>query len=151
MIPRREYRYTERCLYDYPRNAESLRVLSAELGMHYSHGDIHIQRYDASPGASGGYSNPVLTYLQRADSLERSIIRLNRIVIPITLYRERLVTSFRPDAECRFSLLEAHYFRKGAVADVMREHGLTRRRIYAMRRRIVEEVYLYLCRYSRSL
>ena len=83
MTKREQFRYTEKCLYDYQKNLNVLEIIERDLEIARASLDVKAQNYEQTTGINS-HSDPVAMRLERIENLEFKQMRLERLTIPIT-------------------------------------------------------------------
>ena len=141
------FKFTEKCLYHYKDNLARLNVLNDDLKILRAGSDVHVQTYQLTFNFSGMPSDPVASYVEKIQSLESQIKRLERRTAPITRLIKDLasVRSSKNNffADCR-AVLELFYFQRLTLLDVAAELGKSRRTISSRREALVKKAAGYL-------
>ena len=120
------FRYTEYCLYSYPRNVETYEYLMIELELINLRGDIRTQSYEIH-GHSTGYSNPVEKYVQVIDKIENKLRRLERKIIPVREKHQELRDNKTEDQQAQqLIIMEKYYFEHIPAIQIQREYEMPR-------------------------
>jgi len=140
-----EFRYAERCLYDYPLNSEKLDKLRDKLADLYLSSSVRAQGYEPIDH-HGEPSNPVAVRGLELIMLEARIERLERMTEPIKNLMEALDAPFVLDGTPLKDLAKVarmYYFAKMPKAEIAARLGVSRRTLYYMRERLVKLVIKY--------
>ena len=133
-----EYRYAEKVLYGYRRNAETAARLSEELRSLREAGDVHGQSYGQS--ISGGKSDPVARHVDEVMSLEGRLKRVMRRVKAVDRMREDLQTGKVITITTRKDLLlilDEYYIAGITASEFVRIYRCSRSMFYVRRRELV--------------
>lgn len=147
MRERDKFRYAERCLYDYKRNAAGLRVLREDLRAARAGFDVHAQNYQYSLEFTGTASDPVHARMVKIESLEERIRVLERYTRPIEQLMEDITAAEvleYSENKPLMEILRLLYFGKNPPESVMEELKLGRRTFYRYRRELVNMTASYL-------
>ena len=133
------YRYTERVLYSYRHNVEMSGKLSGELDMLRAKGDMSGQSY-GNAGRVSGVSDPVLSYVMKAEELEHKLKRVMRRVKAVDSLREdlrlgKVITITSPRNLLR--ILAEHYIDGVTVSEFLRYTHWVRSTFYARKHELV--------------
>lgn len=135
-----EYRYAERVLYRYKRQAEMCAEMAFEMATLSAKGDIHGHSYSASVGVHGEKSDPVAWHVEELMMLERRLMRMMRQVEAVDRLREDLhsgevitITSPRN----LIKILEDYYIAGSTVSDFLAATHWVRSTFYVRRRELV--------------
>ena len=142
-----EFRYAEKCLYEYKRNMAGLNVLREDLRTMQAGLDVHAQNYQHQFSFGGEVSDPVHNRLVRIESIETKIRILERCTNPIT----RLVEDLTAPEVLEYSenkglaeILRLMYFGRNPPDAVIGELKIARRTFYKRRRELVNMAISYL-------
>ena len=147
ILKKDNFRYAEKCLYEYKRNLACLEVLRQDLQMLKVSSDVHAQSYDSTIGKNSLPSDPVLSRLLKIETVEHRIKQLERLTKPIERFEvdlkspEVLENSRKKDL---LQILNLFYFGGNSVDLVTEKLGLSRRLFFYKRRELVLEVIDYL-------
>ena len=140
MYEKNNFRYAEKCLYEYKRNLAAINILREDLRVENAQNSIHVQNYQFSFGFSGEPSNPVEERVIKIEKIKERIQKLERCTNPIT----QLITDLNApenlkysDNKTLFNILKLLYFGKNTVADIRDELNLGRRTFARKRRELV--------------
>ena len=144
---RDNFRYAEKCLYEYKRNVAGLKVLREDLRVLKSGLDVHAQNYQYKIDFTGTYSNPVHARLEKIDGVEERIRRLTRITEPIT----QLMADITAPEVLEYSenknlmeILRLMYFGKNPPDAIMEDLRISRTTFFKQRRELVNMTISYL-------
>ena len=136
------FRYTEKCLYDYPHNCTRMEMLKINVALLRIRGDVNAQSYDCV-ASSGGFSDPVFAYTVKVDSLEHKIAHLERITVPV----KKLITDLEQRQTRKnlilLKILELYYFKGVSVEVVMQEIHLSRSVFFERKYTLVKKAMRY--------
>ena len=142
---RSHFRYAEYCLYNYKAKSAGLENLRHKLKELDRSASVHAQSYEASP--IGGAGDPVALRALKITELEGKISRLEYETRPIDQLIRDLngpeVLAGSPNAELR-EILRLFYFGKNSAEVVIDKLGISRRRFYYSRGKLVNLVIEYL-------
>ena len=140
MEGRDAFRFAEKCLYSYPENCirlDALKEALAELNMSAS---VQGQGYEAIGFGHGGESNPVAARAQKIADLEEEIQKLERITLPIVRLCKHLHDDYILEDSLKGELskiLNLCYFGGNSGAQVALRLGVSERKVYKLRYRLV--------------
>lgn len=141
-----QFRFAERCLYDYKANVARLEVMRADLRMLDAASSVKVQAYDGVPG-SGAPQDAPLARLERIERVEDGILHLERRTLPIRrLYddlRENYVLADSPKMILR-GILELFYLGENTWQATASELGLSRMSFFRRRNELVALSLRYL-------
>ena len=141
-----EFRYAERCLYDYPLNSEKLDKLREKLAELYLSSSVKAQGYEPIDH-NGEPGNPVAARGLSLITLEARIERLERMTEPIKNLMEALDAPFVLDGTPLKDLAKVarmYYFAKMPKAEIAARLRVDKRTVYRMRERLVNLVIKYM-------
>lgn len=138
------FRLAEKCLYDYHSNLKRIEILLEDLRALRASGDVHGQSYQNS-GNHSEISDPVARHVEKIQSLENQIKRLQRSTAPITkliddldkIKRARLSEDYR-------QILKMFYFGNYSLCEVADELHVSIWTILRRRRSLVFKTIGYL-------
>ena len=133
-----EYRYAEKVLYGYRRNAETAARLSEELRMLREIGDVHGQSYGQT--IRGGVGDPVARHVDEVMSLEGRLKRVMRRVKAVDRMREDLQTGKVITITTRKDLLlilDEYYISGITAREFVSKYSWSRSMFYVRRRELV--------------
>ena len=141
-----QFRFAERCLYDYKTNVARLEVLRADLRTLDAISSAKGQTYDAIP-CPGHLRDAVSARLERIEMVEEGILHLERRTLPIRrLYddlRENYVLADSPKMILR-GILELFYLGENTWQATAEELGLGKTSFFQKRKELVELAIRYL-------
>ena len=136
---RSHFRRAEYCMYNYKAKCAGLESMRLKLKELERSGSVHAQSYEANP--IGGVSDPVAQRAVKITELESKIIKLEAETRPISRLINDLngpeVLAGSPNAELR-EILRLFYFGKNSADAVIDELGISRRRFYYSRGKLVD-------------
>ena len=133
-----EYRYAEKVLYGYRRNAETAARLSEELRSLREVGDVHGQSYGQS--IRGGKSDPVARHVDEVMSLEGRLKRVMRRVEAVDRMREDLRTGnviTITTGKNLLLILDEYYISGRTASEFVSVYRCSRSMFYVRRRELV--------------
>ena len=134
-----QFRFAERCLYDYKTNVARLEVLRADLRTLDAMSSARGQTYDAIP-CPGYLRDAVSARLERIEMVEEGILHLERRTLPIRrLYddlQENYVLADSPKMILR-GILELFYLGENTWQATASELGLSRMSFFRRRNELV--------------
>ena len=141
------FRYAEKCLYEYKRNVAGLRVLREDLRSANACLDVRAQNYQYTFSFTGEVSNPVQSRLVKIEGIEERIRKLERITKPIT----QLIDDLTAPEVLEYSnnkglmdIMKLLYFGKNPPESVIEELKIAKRTFYRQRRELVNMAVSYL-------
>ncbi|MBQ7214841.1 MAG: hypothetical protein IJS39_02520 [Synergistaceae bacterium] len=141
------YRFTEKCLYEYPANSAKLKALLDELELLRTSSDVHGHSYDVGSNVNGSHSEPVSAYVERLESVEHAIRNVKRYVEPVTRLVADLSSAYVLEnskaEECR-EILYLHYFGKNALQSILNRLNVSKSVFYERRKYLVQKAMKYL-------
>lgn len=141
------FRYAEKCLYEYKQNMAGLKVLYEDLRVMQADIDVHAQNYQCIFNFTGDVSNPVQSRLIKIESIEGRIRKLERVVNPITQLIEDLTAPEvleYSESKGLFQIMKLMYFGKNPPNVIMNELNIARTTFFKQRRELVNMVISYL-------
>ena len=140
-----KFRLAEKCLYDYHANLKRLEILLEDLKILRINGDVHAQNYQAAFGSHSEISDPVLKHVEKIQSLENQIKRLQHNTVPITALISDIekIRHSRKNEEYRQILL-MFYFSDYSLSEVADKLHVSIKTIFRRRRSLVFRVIGYL-------
>ncbi|MBQ7220758.1 MAG: DUF1492 domain-containing protein [Synergistaceae bacterium] len=147
MKKRDNYRFAEKCLYEYPSNCSKLLSLEQELALVCGSSDARGHSYNVGENVCGVHSDPVASFIEHKMRLEYRINYVRRYTEPIT----RLVNDFNSSNvlenskknDCR-KILKLFYFGRNSVDTVLGELNCCRTVFYERRKFLVTSAIQYL-------
>ena len=147
MIQKDNFRYAEKCLYNYKKNLACLDVLKEDLRVERACTDVHAQNYQYSFGFTGDPSNPLQNRIIKIENIEERIKILERCTKPIT----QLITDLNAPENLEGSenkilldILKYMYLGKNFPDAIIQELHITRRTFARRRRDLIYMVIDYL-------
>lgn len=141
-----QFRFAERCLYDYKTNVARLEVLRADLRTLDAMSSAKGQAYDGFP-CPGLLRDAVSARLERIEGVEQDILHLERRTLPIRrLYddlREDYVLEGSSKAILR-GILELFYLGENTREATAEELGLSRASFFRKKEELVRLSIRYL-------
>ena len=147
MKQKNDFRYAEKCLYEYKRNLAGLKVLREDLRVAQAGLDVHAQNYQYTFNFTGEVSNPVQSRLMKIEGLEERIRKLERVVNPIKQLIEDLTApEVLEYSENKYlmDILRLMYFGKNPPDAIMNELNIARTTFFKQRRELVNMAISYL-------
>ena len=147
MKQKNDFRYAEKCLYEYKRNLAGLKVLREDLRVAQAGLDVHAQNYQYTFNFTGEVSNPVQSRLMKIEGLEERIRKLERVVNPIKQLIEDLTApEVLEYSENKYlmDILRLMYFGKNPPDAIMSELNIARTTFFKQRRELVNMAISYL-------
>ena len=140
-----KFKFVEKCLYDYPKNCAKVDVLRLDLEVLRKNGDVKAQSYDNdSRGSEGGHSDPVWSFVEQVERLEKQIFKLERITTPITRLTRELKMSKGTRKADLLQVLELYYFEDATSKESEDELHLDRKTLFRRRKYLVSLAGEYL-------
>lgn len=140
-----KFRYAEKCLYDYRTNLSRIEVLSEDLRVLRSGGDVHGLSYQMTFNFGADASDPVLEHVAKIQKLENQIKNLERVTRPITKLIHDLSTAKQGSINQELmKILELFYVGGMLLSDVMDELHRSRRTLSSRRYELVIKTIRYL-------
>ena len=138
------FRLAEKCLYDYHSNLKRVEILLEDLRALRASGDVHGQSYQNS-GNHSEISDPVARHVEKIQSLENQIKRLQHNTVPITnlIADIEKIRHSRKNEEYR-QILIMFYFSDYSLTEVADELHMSMRTISRRRRSLVFKTIGYL-------
>ena len=134
------FRYTEYCLYSYPRNVDVYDCLKIELELIYLRGDVRTQSYEIH-SHSTGYSNPVEKYVQVIDKIENKLRRLERKIIPVREKHQELRDNQKDEQQTmQLIIMEQYYFEHIPAMQIQRDYEMARGTFIKSRNELVKSL-----------
>ena len=140
MQEKNNFRFAEKCLYEYKRNLSAINILREDLRVANAQNSVHVQNYQLSFGFGGEPSNPVEERVIKIEKIKERIQKLERCTNPITQLIADLNTPENlkySDNKTLFNILKLLYFGKNTVDDIVDELHLGRRTFARKRRELV--------------
>ena len=139
-----KFRLAEKCLYDYHSNLKRIEILLEDLRALRASGDVHGQSYQNS-GTHSEISDPVARHVEKIQSLENQIKRLQHNTVPIThliddlrkFRQSKMIKDFR-------QILELFYFGGCTLSETADELHLSTKTISRRRRSLIFRAIGYL-------
>ena len=147
MKQKNDFRYAEKCLYEYKRNLAGLKVLREDLRVAQAGLDVHAQNYQYTFNFTGEVSDPVQSRLMKIEGLEERIRKLERVVNPIKQLIEDLTApEVLEYSENKYlmDILRLMYFGKNPPDAIMNELNIARTTFFKQRRELVNMAISYL-------
>lgn len=141
MSDKTNFRYAERCLYEYPENCIRLEALKKALEELRDSASVRGQSYE--PVGRGGAGDPVGNRAQRIADLESEVQRLEAVTMPISLLRRDLTKDYvLPNSEKdeMGRIMALCYFGANSNAAVAMKLGMSEKSVYRVRCRLVKKV-----------
>ena len=141
------YRFAEKCLYEYPSNKARLNALLDELEILRTSSDVRGHSYEVGNNVKGSHAEPVSAYVERIESVEHAILRVRRYVDPITKLTADLSCSYilanSKGEDCR-NILYLYYFGKNAIQSILSQMNISKSVFYERRKYLVQQAIKYL-------
>ena len=139
------FKFVEKCLYDYPKNCAKADVLRLDLEVLRKNGDVKAQSYDNdSRGSEGGHSDPVLSFVEQVERIEKQIFKLERITTPITRLTRELKMSKGIQKKDFLQVLELCYFEGVSFKEAAFELKVDEKTLFRRRQKLVRLAIEYL-------
>ena len=143
----KEYRYAERVMYGYKREAEKCAELAVKIATMREKGDVQGQNYRADINAHSLTSDPVARHVETIMKLEHRLSCLSRRVRAVDQLREDLtmesvITITSPRNLLR--ILEDYYIAQATVSEFLIQTHWVRSTYYVRRRELVMLMGEYL-------
>lgn len=139
-----KFKFVEKCLYDYPKNSAKIDVLRLDLEVLRKNGDVKAQNYEHTSRGSEGHSDPVLSFVEQVERLEKQIFKLERITTPITRLTRELKMSKGARKADLLQVLELYYFEDAQSKEIEEELHLDRKTLFRRRKYLVSLAGEYL-------
>ena len=147
MKKRDNYRFAEKCLYEYPANCSKLLSLQQELALVCGSSDARGHSYNVGENVSGVHSDPVSSYVEHKMRIEFRICYVRRYTEPITrlvddLNSSNVLENSKKD-DCR-KILQLFYFGRNPMNAVLGELNCGKDVFYERRKFLVNSAIQYL-------
>lgn len=140
-----EFRYIEKCLFNYPLNMAQLKILQADLTVLKASYDFQSRSYLTNKTSSTPPSSPVEKHLEKIQVCENKIKKLECMTEGVTIFINELRArkNFQRNREYK-KLLDLFYFGGASLAEIAKNLKMSRATIFRRRREIVGKVASYL-------
>lgn len=139
-----EFRYVEKCLFNYFSNVEQLKILKADLRVLRSAYDFQSKSYTTEK-ISSQPSSPVEKYLDKIQACENKIKNLECMTSGITIFINvlNMRKNFKRNKEYK-KLLKLFYFGGASLSEIALLLHISRSTLFRRRRELVKEISNYL-------
>lgn len=133
----RQYRRTEKFLYDYERNISLLKLYREQLSILQQASDVHAQDYSGRIQAAAGTADPVGSYVHRLLYLEHRIAVVGRQTKPLTLLYTDLQSSSNSMSKHYLLILRDYYISGLTVKQILQATHWARSTFFSRRYSLV--------------
>ena len=141
-----DYKFAEKCLYEYKKNLYAITLLKQDLATVRETTDVKAQEYEKPIDTTCKTSDPVYARVVNIELLEKRITKLERITNPITKLKKEL--SKKPELQ---KVLTWFYFGGIDKPEVLKKLLISQAEFYRRRKQIIFLAIGFLQIYTKEI